>query len=143
MHIVSNFPREIVATDIALSFEMQTKQTIAPDAISDPSNSSMLPMYIHLDYKQDHTLDSASVVCDTKGKQPVRRSSSTKRKLSPTGKNNLIFLTQIWLYLVLFLVRTDFTNNVSTTNVVLKPGQNIIEFKSKATRVGVWSFKQV
>lgn len=85
MHIVSNFPREIVATDIALSFEIQTKK-ITADAISDPSNSSILPMYIHLDYKQDHTLDSASVVCDTKIKQPVRRSSSTKRKLSPTGK---------------------------------------------------------
>lgn len=48
----------------------------------------MLPMSVHLDFKQDNTLDCASVVCDTKGKQQlVRRSSSTRRKVSPTSKS--------------------------------------------------------
>lgn len=46
-------------------------------------------MSLHLDFKQDNTLDSASVVCDTsKSKQPVRRTSSTRRKVSPTSKRN-------------------------------------------------------
>lgn len=49
----------------------------------------MLPMSIHLDFKQDNTLDCASVVCDTKNNkhQLVRRSSSTRRKVSPTSKH--------------------------------------------------------
>lgn len=81
-------------------------------------------MTTHLDYKQDNTLNCASVVCNNKGKQLIRRTSSTRRKVSPT-------------------VRNDFTNNVNCNNVVIKPGPNAIELKCKATRVGQWRFKQL
>lgn len=52
------------------------------------SHSVMLPMAIHLDFKQDNTLDCASVVCDTKASkhQILRRSSSTRRKITPTSE---------------------------------------------------------
>lgn len=39
--------------------------------------------------------------------------------------------------------RTDFSNFVHTENVVLQPGNNMIELTAKATRVGQWNFKQV
>lgn len=82
-------------------------------------------MTSHLDYKQDNTLSCASVVCNTKGKQLIRRTSSTtRRKISPT-------------------IRQDFTNNVNCINIVIKPGHNVIELKCKATRVGLWNFKQL
>lgn len=48
--------------------------------------STMMPISTHLDYKQDNTINCASVVCDTKSKQPVRRSSSTRGKSTLTGK---------------------------------------------------------
>lgn len=38
-----------------------------------------------LDFKQDTTINCASVVCDIKNKQPVRRSSSTRGKPTQTG----------------------------------------------------------
>lgn len=42
-----------------------------------------------------------------------------------------------------FSARNDFTNNVSHENVRIKPGLNLIELKSKATRTGSWTFKQL
>lgn len=47
-------------------------------------HSSRLPVSAFLDYKQDKTINYASVVCDIK-KQPVRRSSSTRGKQQLTG----------------------------------------------------------
>lgn len=118
----SNFPREIISERISLSFEMINKNLT--NLQINEVNSQRLPMSIHLDYKQDNTLSCASVVCDTKGKQPLRRSSSTRRKTSPT-------------------IRLDFTNNIFIENFVIKPGFNLIEVKGKATRVGEWNFKQI
>lgn len=43
----------------------------------------------------------------------------------------------------LFTARNDFTNNVSNDNVVLHPGMNTIELRTKATRTGLWKFRQV
>lgn len=40
-------------------------------------------------------------------------------------------------------VRSDFTNAVLTKNFAINPGMNCIELKTKATRVGTWSFKQL
>jgi trafficking protein particle complex subunit 10 len=112
LRIESNFPREILCEKIALCFEMAAKiemeqQTatisgsdnkISTVSLADTASTTVaeqfslndvapkLPIFLHLDYKQDNSLSCASVVCDTKGKQPVRRSSSTRRKISPTGK---------------------------------------------------------
>lgn len=113
-------------------------------------NSSKLAVSAFLDYKQDTTINCASVVCDTKSKHPVRRSSSTRGKSTPiTGMFSEIetptfigikMSLKFWYF---FVVRTDFTNYVHTENVVLQPGNNTIELTAKATRVGVWNFKQV
>ena len=39
--------------------------------------------------------------------------------------------------------RNDFTNNVAVENVALKPGINVVELTAKATRCGLWKFKQL
>lgn len=126
LKVDSNFPREIFCQQVLLSFEMDPKQPsdAAPSIATAAEPSALLPISVHLDYKQDHTLSCASVACDNKAKQPVRRTSSTRRKISPTQ-------------------RSDFTNSVSSEKVLLQPGSNVIELKSKAKRVGSWSFKQL
>lgn len=145
LKLESLYPREVVAESIQLSFEMHvaplTGEFTPPPSLlvvsgtkdgkltktptSSPHKEPRLKMSLRLDYKQDNTLDCASVECNLpKVKQPVRRTSSTKRKLSPS-------------------VQSDFTNFVATENIALQPGTNIIELKSKATRVGTWDFKQM
>lgn len=42
-----------------------------------------------------------------------------------------------------FTVRNDFTNHVLAENIILLPGENCIHLNAKATRVGIWNFKQV
>lgn len=122
LKLESNFPREILPDRISLSYEMTPKSVTDVTKYED---KTMLPMSAHLDYKQDNTLSSASVVCDLKNsKNSLRRSSSVKRKVSPT-------------------LRSDFTNCAFTEKIVIKPGINIIELKTKATRVGTWLLKQL
>ncbi|XP_055546416.1 trafficking protein particle complex subunit 10 [Wyeomyia smithii] len=126
LKLISNFPREILSEQIQLSFEMDPKH--APESPSAqggaPDATSLLPITLHLDYKQDDTLSCASVACDNKIKQPVRRTSSTRRRISPTQ-------------------RSDFTNCVVGEKTIVQPGLNTIELKVKAKRVGSWVFKQL
>ncbi|XP_058451471.1 trafficking protein particle complex subunit 10 [Malaya genurostris] len=126
LKIESNFPREIDCEQILLSFEMDSKQSPESSAsqVALPEMSVALPFTLHLDYKQDNTLSCASVACNNKVKQPVRRTSSTRRKISPTQ-------------------RSDFTNCVGCEKLLLKPGMNTIELTAKAKRVGSWCFKQL
>ncbi|XP_058058025.1 trafficking protein particle complex subunit 10 [Anopheles bellator] len=128
LDIESHFPRELLAEQVLLSFEMNAKQSVDPGgAGSKPSATEIgahLPVILHLDYKQDNTLSGASVACDNPVKQPVRRSSSTRRKVSPTQ-------------------RSDFTHCVGSEQVLLQPGPNTVTLKTKATRVGTWSFRQL
>ncbi|XP_053670103.1 trafficking protein particle complex subunit 10 [Anopheles nili] len=128
LELDSNFPRELLVEQVLLSFEMNAKQTLDPVAsgnVATKEVGSQLPIILHLDYKQDNTLAGSSVACDNRAKQPVRRSSSTRRKISPTQ-------------------RSDFTNCVSSeSRLVLQPGLNVIALKTKATRVGTWSFRQL
>ncbi|ALC47741.1 SIDL [Drosophila busckii] len=129
----SLYPRGIVVESMKLCYELH----VAPESESDvlqqvaltaPKHkecSSRLKVSLQLFHKQDNTLNCASVVCDTpKSKQPVRRSSSTKRKLSPS-------------------MQADFANFVLAENIALHPGINHIELQAKATRVGRWQFKQL
>ncbi|XP_055699256.1 trafficking protein particle complex subunit 10 isoform X2 [Phlebotomus papatasi] len=120
-----HFPREILCNKISLSFDLEGK-VAGPQITTTPSLGLgvKLPMKLHLDYKQDGTLEIASVLCEMKGKQPLRRSSSTRRKISATA-------------------RKDFTNNVSVENIILQPGLNVIELRTKATRIGLWMFEQL
>ncbi|EDS30577.1 transmembrane protein 1/tmem1b [Culex quinquefasciatus] len=129
LRIESNFPREIFCEQLLLSFEMDSKP--APDSpglqatATQPGEPlALLPITVHLDYKQDQSLSCASVACDNKAKQPVRRTSSTRRKISPTQ-------------------RTDFTNCVASEKLLLQPGLNVVRLSAKAKRVGTWSFKQL
>uniref|UniRef100_A0A1Q3F869 Putative transmembrane protein n=1 Tax=Culex tarsalis TaxID=7177 RepID=A0A1Q3F869_CULTA len=126
LRIESNFPREIFCEQLLLSFEMDPKP--APDSPTSQATLAeplaLLPITVHLDYKQDQSLSCASVACDNKAKQPVRRTSSTRRKISPTQ-------------------RTDFTNCVASEKVLLQPGLNVVSLGTKAKRVGTWSFKQL
>ena len=129
----SLYPRDVLIDEIKLSFEryvtpLPTQNNTANMATNRPlaaNKENRLKFSLLLDLKQDKTLASASVACDIpKPKQPVRRTSSTKRKLSPS-------------------VQSDFTNFVSAENVVIHPGIEVVELKTKGTRVGQWEFKQV
>lgn len=119
--IESNFPREIICNAIAISFELVSK---AGDRVQESNEFDMLPFSIHLDYKQDNTLNGSSIICDSKNK--VRRTSS--------GKNEN-----------LQIVRHDFKHCATIEGkVLLQPGMNSIILKSKSTLdVGNWIFKQV
>jgi trafficking protein particle complex subunit 10 len=116
-----NFPREVICEVVALSFELVGKQPSHEIALLS-NEFDMLPFTVHLDYKQDNSLSSANVVCETKEK--VRRTSSGKNENSPT-------------------VRSDFTNAATLENVLFHPGVNVITLKTKASQVGAWNFKQI
>ncbi|XP_055375217.1 trafficking protein particle complex subunit 10 [Condylostylus longicornis] len=126
----SNFPREIYVDKILLSYEMSSNNNAndLPSVDSISNNcflNSKQEVFLHLEYKQDNTLSSASVRCDVqKSSKPVRRTSSTRRKISPT-------------------IRADFTNCFAVDPLVIHPGNNLIELKGKALRVGIWNFKQL
>ncbi|KAH8382030.1 hypothetical protein KR009_001512, partial [Drosophila setifemur] len=135
LKVESLYPREVVAENIKLCYELQAvplelamenvSLNASPSPVKVKESASRLKVSLQLIYKQDNRLHSASVSCDTpKSKQPVRRTSSTKRKLSPS-------------------VQADFTNFVQAENIALQPGINFIELKAKATRVGSWQFRQL
>ncbi|XP_036673986.3 trafficking protein particle complex subunit 10 [Drosophila suzukii] len=135
MKVESLYPRGIVAENIKLCYELQAAPlelamenvslNVSPSAVKVKESTSRLKVSLQLVYKQDNRLHSAAVACDMpKSKQPVRRTSSTKRKLSPS-------------------VQADFTNFVQAENIALQPGVNLVELKAKATRVGSWQFKQL
>ncbi|EDV48965.1 trafficking protein particle complex subunit 10 isoform X2 [Drosophila erecta] len=135
LKVDSLYPRGVVAENIKLCYELEASSlelamenvslTAASSTVKTKDTSSRLKVSLQLVYKQDNRLHSAAVACDLpKSKQPVRRTSSTKRKLSPS-------------------VQADFTNFVQAENIALQPGVNIIELKAKATRVGCWHFKQL
>lgn len=56
-----------------------------------------------LDYKQDTTINCASVVCDLNSKKPVRRSSSTRGKSTPLGNLNTYFGVLQFLFIITLL----------------------------------------
>ncbi|XP_065365751.1 trafficking protein particle complex subunit 10 [Calliphora vicina] len=129
----SLYPRDVLVDEIKLSFEryvtpLPTQQNVAsvgPNKSVVANKENRLKFSLLLDRKQDNTLACASVACDIpKPKQPVRRTSSTKRKLSPS-------------------VQSDFTNFVAAENIVIHPGLEMVELKTKGTRVGQWEFKQL
>uniref|UniRef100_A0A6P4EKL3 Trafficking protein particle complex subunit 10 isoform X1 n=1 Tax=Drosophila rhopaloa TaxID=1041015 RepID=A0A6P4EKL3_DRORH len=135
LKVESLYPRGIVAENIKLCYELQAAPlelamenvslTSAPSAVKVKESTTRLNVSLQLVYKQDNRLHSAAVSCDMpKSKQPVRRTSSTKRKLSPS-------------------VQADFTNFVQAENIALQPGVNLVDLKAKATRVGSWQFKQL
>uniref|UniRef100_A0A7G3AZJ4 Putative transmembrane protein n=1 Tax=Lutzomyia longipalpis TaxID=7200 RepID=A0A7G3AZJ4_LUTLO len=124
LKVSSNFPKEVICHKISLSFDLEGKVGPQVTTLQPVGLGVRLPMKLHLDYKQDGTLEIASVVCETKGKQPLRRSSSTRRKISAT-------------------TRKDFTNCLSADNVIVKPGINVVELRAKATRIGMWMFEQL
>nr|NP_650431.1 shal interactor of Di-Leucine motif [Drosophila melanogaster]Q9VFB7.1 RecName: Full=Trafficking protein particle complex subunit 10; AltName: Full=Shal Interactor of Di-Leucine Motif; AltName: Full=Trafficking protein particle complex subunit TMEM1; AltName: Full=Transport protein particle subunit TMEM1; Short=TRAPP subunit TMEM1 [Drosophila melanogaster]AAF55143.1 shal interactor of Di-Leucine motif [Drosophila melanogaster]AAM49960.1 LD45339p [Drosophila melanogaster]ACL90995.1 CG6623-PA [ len=135
LKVESLYPRGVVAENVKLCYELEASSlelamenvslTASPSTVKAKDTSSRLKVSLQLVYKQDNRLHSAAVACDLpKSKQPVRRTSSTKRKLSPS-------------------VQADFTNFVQAENIALQPGVNLIEMKAKATRVGCWQFKQL
>lgn len=107
---------------------------------------AILPISSHIDYKQDNTVNCASVVCNIK-KPAVRRSSSTRRKVSPTSKLLIPYATVLHIFkcppLSFLTARNDFTNCVCIENVTLKPGLNTVTLRTKATRTGLWKFRQL
>jgi len=130
LKVESLYPRGVVAENVKLCYELEASSlelamenvslTASPSTVKAKDTSSRLKVSLQLVYKQDNRLHSAAVACDLpKSKQPVRRTSSTKRKLSPS-------------------VQADFTNFVQAENIALQPGVNLIEMKAKATRVGCW-----
>lgn len=120
----SNFPREILCQRFSINFELTDKMESEVIAPANFESNARLPFALHLDYKQDNSLNCASVVCDNKGKPTVRRTSSARKKISPS-------------------TRSDFTNCATVENVLVHPGINTIELTTKALRVGVWNFQQL
>lgn len=124
--IESHFPREIHADQLQLAFAVESVVAQPDqDLSSDPKYclGPKLPLRLHLEYKQDHTLDCSSMVLESK-KQPVRRTSSTRRKAAVT-------------------TRGDFSNHVHMGSAAIKPGLNCVTLVGKATRVGTWAFRQL
>ncbi|KAG5682217.1 hypothetical protein PVAND_011583 [Polypedilum vanderplanki] len=120
LKVESNFPREILCEMLAISFEITEK---LPEKYTAPNEFEMLNFSIHLDYKQDNSLNCASVVSENKGK--VRRTSSGK----PDNNTPII--------------RMNFKNCLRKENVLLHPGINSIVLSTKAFEVGTWCFKQI
>lgn len=121
MKIESNFPREIICEVVALSFELLGKQQTHDNPVLS-CEWDMLPFTINLDYKQDNTLSGASVICESKEK--VRRTSSGKNENAPVA-------------------RSDFINAAIMEKVLIHPGLNLLNLKTKAAQVGTWNFKQI
>lgn len=109
--INSQFPREVFIDKCQVSMEMCEKETLDNNFGGSTFENARLPMRLVLDYKQDDTLNCASVACRAKTKVSITK-------------------------------HTNFTNALSASNVLLKPGLNMIELQTKATRVGFWSLKQ-
>lgn len=120
----SFFPREIFADKIQLAFGPDSV-VLTEDNTADSRSTwgSKLPLKLHLEYKEDTTLDCSAMILENK-KAPVRRTSSTRRKAQVA-------------------TRGDFSNCVQLENVAIKPGLNTITLKAKATRVGKWAFRQL
>lgn len=124
LSVESHFPREIFADKIQLAFE--TEAAVNPeDSVPESKQliGSKLPLKLHLEFKQDNSLDCSAMILESK-RQPVRRTSSTKRKATVTS-------------------RGDFSNSVQNGNLSIKPGLNTIVLSTKATRVGSWTFRQL
>ncbi|KYB25316.1 Trafficking protein particle complex subunit 10-like Protein [Tribolium castaneum] len=122
--IESNFPREILCTNVQLSIELDTKEGRKSEKYSksrvltgkdlkprDPL-LQRLQIFRHLDLKQDKTLASASVVC----KHPEH-----KRKDSAAAPP-----------------KSDFQCCLQVANLplVVTPGVNVIRLSKQATNVG-------
>lgn len=92
-----------------------------------PANPALarLHMVEHLDYKQDKSLSSASIVSKIP-KQFLRRTDShgKYRKISNTPKG-------------------DFSSALLTENIILKPGRNEFMVKSKAQEKGLYRLGQL
>lgn len=125
LSLESHFPREIHVESVQLSFGPEESDSEQERVVSGPRTvlGAKLPLKLHLEYKQDHTLDCSAILLEGK-KQPVRRTSSTRRKIAVVTKG-------------------DFDNCVRAATVSIKPGVNTITLRGKATRVGTWSFKQL
>lgn len=115
----SNFPREILCEIIELSFDLTGKFS---DNDSSSNEFEILPFSMRLDFKQDSSLNCASVACDLKRK--VRRTS---------GKSDNNFSH----------FQKDFKHSVLNENVLIHPGINTITLSTNACEVGSWAFKQI
>lgn len=119
LKIDCNFPREILCESVAISFELYGKGT---DINQPPNEFDILPFSIQTDYKQDNSINSVSVVCESKGK--IRRTSS--------GKSDNLPITE-----------SNFSHSASAKNILIHPGVNVIVLETKALEVGTWIFKQI
>lgn len=126
LSIESHFPREIHSEQLQLSFDTDTAVLTEQESSVEvkPTLGPKLPLKLQLEYKQDHSLDCSAMVLEKKDKQPVRRTSSTKRKAVVT-------------------TRGDFINCVQGGGIAIKPGLNNIVLRGKATRIGAWAFRQL
>lgn len=125
LSIESHFPREIFADKMQLAFAT-TEAAVSPeDSLPESKHmiGSKLPLKLHLEFKQDNSLECSAMILENK-KQPVRRTSSTRRKATVT-------------------TRGEFSNCVQISSVSIKPGLNTIVLSAKATRVGNWTFRQL
>ncbi|KAI4467519.1 epilepsy holoprosencephaly candidate 1/tmem1 [Holotrichia oblita] len=124
----SNFPREILCTDVLLSIEQDKEVKKVKDKNSrnvgketKPKDNSMQRLKIqrHLDYKQDKQLASSSVVCKT---TPLKRTDSSA---SPP--------------------QSDFNYCLKCAKLplMLTPGLNVIRLSRKASDTGKFLLGQI
>ncbi|KAF5299108.1 hypothetical protein FQR65_LT09466 [Abscondita terminalis] len=124
--VESNFPREVLCTNISMTLEPETKEHkkskekgvnsdrtfIVKDLKPSELLLQRLHMQRHLDYKQDKQLSSANVICKT---VPFKRKDRT---ISPQPCNFEACL------------------EVSKLPLVLTPGSNVIKLTKNATEIG-------
>lgn len=89
-------------------------------------NPYMYPMNmsLHLDWKEDKTLDTASVQCNNP-KTKLKRTDSTKYRKQSANQ------------------RSDFTNSFTLSNFSIKPGMNDCTLETTAHQSGTFRLGQI
>lgn len=111
--------RELIASDDACIKSCRMDELKPPNPLMCPLN-----MALHLDWKEDKTLDTASVQCNNPKSKLKRTDSSKYRKQSATQ-------------------RSDYTNCFSVENFLIKPGTNEIILQVVANRSGQFRLGQI
>lgn len=106
--------------NISFNFSCRLDDLKPPNPLLRPLNMSL-----RLDWKEDKTLDSASVQCNISTKTKLKRSDSAKyRKPSATRRSN-------------------FTHCISLDNFSIKPGMNDIVLETVAHQAGLFRLNQI
>ncbi|XP_065168846.1 trafficking protein particle complex subunit 10 isoform X2 [Atheta coriaria] len=128
--LFSNFPKELLCDSVKISIETEfhdkkekkgrrsSNVLTSKDLKQQDTSLQRLNIQRHLDYQQDKTLSSASVVC---GKTPLKRADSTAAPI----------------------YHSEFNDYLEIAKTKLSPGLNIMRLRKTADKVGKYYLGQV